>query len=192
VSVRELIYFWADIGYNLNTRCPIRPKATPRRLMHKFKIEPLMPRVIVDFKKELADNPSFALHIFWGALEECWIDYEYHNRGFGDSEEGNAILELYSWPWARNTGKRGRPSTKRDAAIQALFLRDWLGLSWPDIAQKVCPDKHEHNVRCQKSLENTTSELRVLVHAAKLPLDVKSPRLLKPKQKVKQISSDSL
>ena len=84
-----------------------------------------------------------------------------------DAEDFERLLIL-TW-----TGKRGRPITKRQAAIEALFRREYVQKSWMEITKRVCPCGHPHTkervlMQCQPALQAEVRHLRRLLRDCRI------------------------
>jgi hypothetical protein len=51
--------------------------------------------------------------------------------------------------------KRGKPGN--DMGKSAAFFHDHCGDSWAKVAQRLCPNKHQHNSRCRENFDPAAS-----------------------------------
>lgn len=147
--------------------------------------------------KELEENPSLARKLLLG----LWFQRRTQMpRPCADCEVDSMMKVMLEWIFARRplsrkaaekilrqqpdddfdrllvrqwAGKRGRPITKRQAAIEALFRREYLHKSWMEVTSRVCPCGHPHtrervSLQCQPALQAEVRHLKRVLRDCKI------------------------
>ena len=159
--------------------------------------------------QDIENNPSLAIGVLLDSL--WWRAVEiHHSNGFTKQQLKGVFKLLHEWVYARGpltieaalklaeqkstkweqnmilmwAGKRGRPIKLRHAAIEALFLKEYLNKRWLEVTRRVCPCGKSHvgpdgtnyaKANCQRNLETVVRILKKLLRADKIDFPPKPP-----------------
>ena len=148
--------------------------------------------------KELEENPSLARKLLLGLWFQRLTQMQ---TPCADREVDSMTKLIFDWIFARRpltreaaerllqqqpdaddferlliltwAGKPSRPITKRQAAIEALFRREYLQKSWMEVTRRVCPCGNSHTqervlLHCRPVLQAEVRHLRRLLRDCKI------------------------